>query len=441
MSVRSRSDRNRIRSSVPIAVPSARSASRPMVSTASGAPAAASASSSSSAIAARGAGAPVRAAPPQDRRRRWVAAAGALERELPLRADASPRSRSRARAPRSSAASSAAPSASSAARSRKSSSDVVRSGSIRARIVLPDASNRHGCMLPPDGAVLAHATMKRSSAGVGAPSPGGGTRRADPARAGGGRRQRRERRLAALGVSASRSAWKRPEAVSSPSAIRRTALATIAPPSATSDASCGHVETDSLTSTIDAAARCVRPAGSRIRITNGTFCLVVSPASSADVTSPSRPWNGGRPGSRSKRSMSSIPRWLVAITTGREAARACSRSSSLISSPSHSSTTTSAPATNSATVSSSTPRGNSDHVDVRVELGDLARGQHDLADPDVGEAAGHAVEVREVEHVEVGKAQLAADPLVRQRRHHRAADRQARDGDRERRSAAPALRA
>ena len=39
-------------------------------------------------------------------------------------------------------------------------------------------------------------------------------------------------------------------------------------------------------------------------------------ASSAEVTSPSSPWKGGRSGSRSKRSTSSMPRWLVAITTG-----------------------------------------------------------------------------------------------------------------------------
>ena len=49
--------------------------------------------------------------------------------------------------------------------------------------------------------------------------------------------------------------------------MRRMALATIAPPSATSEASCGHVETVSLTSTIEAAARSVRLAGSRMRIT------------------------------------------------------------------------------------------------------------------------------------------------------------------------------
>ncbi len=103
----------------------------------------------------------------------------------------------------------------------------------------------------------------------------------------------------------------------------------------------------------------MRLAGSRMRITYGTFCLVVSPASSAAVVSPSSPWNGSRAGSRSKRSTSSVPRCEVAITTGRFAARAYSRSSSLISSPSHSSTTTSAPATKSAIVSSSTPRGNS----------------------------------------------------------------------------------
>ncbi len=160
----------------------------------------------------------------------------------------------------------------------------------------------------------------------------------------------------ASATSASRSAWKRPDAVSSPSAMRRTALATIAPPSATSDASCGHVETLSRTSTSDAAIRSDRLAASMIRSTYGTFCLVVRPRSSAEPTPPSSPWNGSRPGSRSKRSTSSIPRWLVAMTTGRRAARACSRSATFISSPSHSSTITSAPATNAAIVSSSTPR-------------------------------------------------------------------------------------
>ena len=63
-----------------------------------------------------------------------------------------------------------------------------------------------------------------------------------------------------------------------------------------------------------------------------------------------------------------------------------------------------------------------------VELGDLPRGQHDLAHADVGEAAGHPVEVREVEDVEVGQPQLAADALVRHRGHDRAPDRQAGHG-------------
>ena len=164
-------------------------------------------------------------------------------------------------------------------------------------------------------------------------------------------------------------------------------------------------------------------------MTYGTFCLVVRPPSSAELTSPSSPWNGGRSGSRSKRSTSSIPRWLVAITTGRPAARACSRRRTFISRPSHSSTITSAPATKSAIVVSSTPRGDGDDADVGIELGDLARGEHDLVHADVGDAAGDPVEVREIEHVEVGEPQLAADALVRDRRHHRAADREAGHGD------------
>ena len=87
--------------------------------------------------------------------------------------------------------------------------------------------------------------------------------------------------------------------------------------------------------------------------------------------------------------------------------------------------------------SSSTPRGIRDDADVGIELGDLARGQHDLAHADVGDAAGDPVEVREVEHVEVGQPQLAADALVRHRRDDRAPDRQAR---RRRRTAPPAAR-
>ena len=38
-------------------------------------------------------------------------------------------------------------------------------------------------------------------------------------------------------------------------------------------------------------------------------------------------------------------------------------------------------------VVSSTPSGKAHDADVRIELGDLARGQHDLVDADVGDAA------------------------------------------------------
>ena len=67
-------------------------------------------------------------------------------------------------------------------------------------------------------------------------------------------------------------------------------------------------------------------------------------------------------------------------------------------------------------------------ADVGVELGDLPRGEHDLAHADVGEPAGHPVEVREVEDVEVGQPQLAADALVGHRGHDRPPDRQAGHG-------------
>ena len=69
-----------------------------------------------------------------------------------------------------------------------------------------------------------------------------------------------------------------------------------------------------------------------------------------------------------------------------------------------------------------------DDADVRIQLGDLARGQHDLAHADVGDAARHPVQVREVQHVEVGEPQLAADALVHHRRDDGAPDRQAGHG-------------
>ena len=69
------------------------------------------------------------------------------------------------------------------------------------------------------------------------------------------------------------------------------------------------------------------------------------------------------------------------------------------------------------------------HVHVGVELGDLARREHDLADADVGDAARDPVQVRQVEHVEVREPELAADALVHQGRHDRATDGQPRDGD------------
>ena len=74
------------------------------------------------------------------------------------------------------------------------------------------------------------------------------------------------------------------------------------------------------------------------------------------------------------------------------------------------------------------PAGIGDDADVGIELGDLARGEDDLVHADVGDAARDPVEVREVQHVEVGQPQLAADALVRHRRHHRAPDRQAGHG-------------
>ena len=79
-------------------------------------------------------------------------------------------------------------------------------------------------------------------------------------------------------------------------------------------------------------------------------------------------------------------------------------------------------------------------ADVRVELGHLAGSQDDLAHADVGEAAGHPIEVRQVEDVEVGEPQLAADALVRHRGHDRAPDRQAGDGHAEPRQALLLLR-
>jgi hypothetical protein len=133
-----------------------------------------------------------------------------------------------------------------------------------------------------------------------------------------------------------------------------------------------------------------------------------------------QPVEHGRRGSRSKRSTSSIPRWLVAITTGR------ARGARVLAQPD---------------LHLEVVALVDEHVGARGEVGD--RGVLDpagkattrtygsssatsraasttLLTPTSADAARDAVEVRELERVEVGQPQLAADALVRQGRHDRA---------------------
>jgi hypothetical protein len=98
-----------------------------------------------------------------------------------------------------------------------------------------------------------------------------------------------------------------------------------APPSATLDASCGQLLIVCLISGSEAAIRVLMRRSSTMARKNGTLSFVSSPRSSSARTAPMSPWNMGRSGSRSKRSMSSSPRSLVSMMTGMRWARARSR--------------------------------------------------------------------------------------------------------------------
>ena len=76
--------------------------------------------------------------------------------------------------------------------------------------------------------------------------------------------------------------------------------------------------------------------------------------------------------------------------------------------------------------------------EVGVDLGDLARGEDDLRQPDLVDARTDPVHVGQLETIEVREAQMAADALERERERDRVADRQPDDADRRGSRAAPA---
>ncbi len=224
----------------------------------------------------------------------------------------------------------------------------VRAGSRRMPTAPSSSSIDQGWVLPPDGALAAAsataATASRVAPGTlwTASGSGGG-----PSETGS--------RISPS--SAGTSTRTRPDGSGSPSPIRRTASATEAAPTATSDDSCGHVVNVLPTSIKEAAIRDGSSAASITLRTRGTLSLVLSPASRAASMSPSRPCRTGRSGSASKRSTSSRPPLLVAINTGMPCARAAVRTSTLASRESHSSTTMSSPSRKSSTVSAVSPAG------------------------------------------------------------------------------------
>ena len=115
--------------------------------------------------------------------------------------------------------------------------------------------------------------------------------------------------------------------------------------------------------------------------------------------------------------------------------RASSRRRTFIFRSSHSSNSRSSAAASpkkSSIVSSVMPRSKTSTLRERVDLVDLARGQHRLVHADLVHPGAQAVHVRQVERVEVGEAEHPADALERERHRRRLADRQPRDADRER---------
>ena len=442
---RSRGERKRTRSSAPRAAPSSASGAPARTRVSSGAPRRASRASSASGI---GGDDPVRRL--QQRCHSTLTASSS--RACPQRSSASSQtgpsaatglhagSKPSARAPIF-AASRAAPSASSAARWRKSSSED-RVGSTQARMTSARASKRHGCMFPPEGAELAHATTKRTSSGVGAPAPGGGIRDRDglDRRRRLRRGRRRQRRLAPVGrqrVEIGVEAPRRGE-LAQRDAPHRVGHHRAAQGDVGSELRPGR---DAL---LDLDHRRRRPVREARRVEDadhvrdlllggqaaerGRGDVAQEPVEgrpigleveALDVEHPAmaRGHDHGAPRGARVLAQAHLHLQVVALVDDHVGARHEVGDGRLLHSP-----------------------GIGHDADVRVELGHLAGSQDDLAHADVGEAAGHPIEVRQVEDVEVGEPQLAADALVRHRGHHRAPDRQAGDGHAEPRQALLLLR-
>ena len=363
--------------------------------------------------------------PPPRRGRRSTARARA---PTPARRAATGRaagSKPRARAPIR-AASSAAPSASSAARSRKSSSDD-RVGSIHARMARASASKRHGCMLPPDGAELAHATMKRSSSRVGEAPPAAAASAAAPGALGAGAsgRRRWQRRLPAVRGQLVEIGVEAPGAGE---------VAERDPPHGV-----GHhrpAERD--------VRRELRPRRDRLLDLDQRRRRAVREARRVEDADDVRDLLLGRQAAELRRRdvaeqpVEQRPAGLEvealhvehpAMARGHHARAGARRARARAAAPSSRGRRTRRRSRRRPrrTPRSSSPRPRAGNATTRtygIELGDLARGQHDLAHADVGEAARHPVQVRELQHVEVGEPQLAADALVHHRRDDRAPDRQ-----------------
>ena len=78
------------------------------------------------------------------------------------------------------------------------------------------------------------------------------------------------------------------------------------------------------------------------------------------------------------------------------------------------------------------PSGYDDDLKIGVDLGDAPRRDHGLVDAEVEDAGGDAVEVRQLEGVEVGQAELAGQPLHGQDVGDRVARAQPDDADAQR---------
>ena len=143
----------------------------------------------------------------------------------------------------------------------------------------------------------------------------------------------------------------------------------------------------------------------------GSFSRLLMPESNATSKSPSRPCKIGRCGSRSKRSTSTRPRSLVAISTGIRRARARSRRMAFMSNESHSSTTMSSPSRNSSTVSTVSPTSRTRTQEVWVELGDPAGSHLGLVQPEVQYGRRHPVEIGKLNAIEIRQPKLAAQAL------------------------------